>query len=1035
MSHRFQQKLKLPIFVYVPIERVELLEQLDRSVEGSRLIMVAAPAGWGKTVALGQWVARGALPAAWYTLDSSDRDPHIFLDYLLHGVAAFVPRAGELGARLAAAGAHELPEIVRLIALEIANAPAPFTLVLDDFHAIEDDPGEESPRTTLIFDLLGMIVKYAANCHLVIATRALPTYYDLARLAVQQRASVFDQCMLQFSPAEVQQLASTRYGQALSDEHARRLAERFDGWAAGIVLAIEHDAQIHSAEAPAHPGVTMRIHDYIAEQIFGPFDGELQQFLKDVSILDTLTPHCCDMLRGTSDAAYQLAELRRRCLLISNQDASLSLPRAFRAFLRMHLAQHPAREQALLRRAGDLYRDKQCIEQAIESYLMAGAVDQVIELLRTAIPRFRQRAGETDLLTSFERLAASLARSGKHFLPPDLLLVQAQIYSDLGMWNRAEMSIKLAETIGDALVGWEARIMMADLLIRRGEYLQALAILADVPFSKLPPQLQLAYHLITGRAQIMSGTGKLGMVSIEAAQLLAPMVIKSTNDPSPLANIYDNLGWAYTMQGDRRSALGYLRRADAYWQEIGNSGRRAATLNMLGRLAMDEHHYAQAHTALTTGLQMAEQAGYRREELLLRCHLAELALLEGELEQALALFSETHLLTAQLDIPCVIEAAAIGALWAAVLLDDSAAISTWQRAVAKVGVPKQPDTRGRYALARSMLNYRRPTCNQKLPAELVAEAAAVEQFLLPIERAYLALLHAALIHAREGWPGAAAAWQQFEQRSAHVADAALRCFAIAHYSLFEAAAPTSQFACQFVKATEHPPVIRWRITALGAFTCQFDETPCALSSLHRTLLVRLLDAGRQGIAIERLWEDVWGNDTISMTAFHTALSRLRSQTGLTITARDGVCAIQSPWEQINYDVQALEQSLGVGVSRKAVQRAMALYGGDFLPGETPGATQWADARRTYLQQRYLDFVEQFACAIEHEAPDQAIHYYQEILRIDACREQVAACLMQLAARFGKRSLVNTTFEQLEGALRILGATPDPRTTDLYQQLH
>lgn len=95
---------------------------------------------------------------------------------------------------------------------------------------------------------------------------------------------------------------------------------------------------------------------------------------------------------------------------------------------------------------------------------------------------------------------------------------------------------------------------------------------------------------------------------------------------------------------------------------------------------------------------------------------------------------------------------------------------------------------------------------------------------------------------------------------------------------------------------------------------------------------------------------------------------------------------------------------------------------------------WVEARRAHLQQRYLDAIEQYARSIEHEAPQQAMFHYQHVLQIDGCREHTAAQLMRLAARYGNRTLVNSTFEHLKGALRALGAAPEPGTAALYQQL-
>jgi DNA-binding SARP family transcriptional activator len=172
-----------------------------------------------------------------------------------------------------------------------------------------------------------------------------------------------------------------------------------------------------------------------------------------------------------------------------------------------------------------------------------------------------------------------------------------------------------------------------------------------------------------------------------------------------------------------------------------------------------------------------------------------------------------------------------------------------------------------------------------------------------------------------------------------------------------------------------------------------------------------------------------------MAALHQALRRLRVQTGLAVAARDGHCAIRSSWDAIEYDVGAFEQALEPPINREAVQRVIALYRGDFLPSAPLSATLWVDTRRAHLQQRYLDALEQLAHAAERDAPQMAIHYYQQVLQVDGCREQTAAQLMRLAARFGNRSLVNATFEHLKGSLRTLGAQPEPSTAALFQQLH
>ena len=111
-------------------------------------------------------------------------------------------------------------------------------------------------------------------------------------------------------------------------------------------------------------------------------------------------------------------------------------------------------------------------------------------------------------------------------------------------------------------------------------------------------------------------------------------------------------------------------------------------------------------------------------------------------------------------------------------------------------------------------------------------------------------------------------------------------------------------------------------------------------------------------------------------------------------------------------MRAFEQALESPTERDAMQRAIALYRGDFLPSAPLSATLWADTRRAHLQQRYLNALEQLAQSAERDAPHMAIHYYQQVLQIDGCRERTATQLMRLAARFGNGVVIPPTLADL-----------------------
>ncbi len=1053
MSLRFQQKLIIPADRRPLIERPRLLGELDQAISARRVVALAAPAGWGKTTTLAQWAAVSSLPVAWYTLDASDRDPKLFLDYLLHSVAEFVPGAADLLARLAAAPPQGLPELIHAAALAISAARAPFALILDDFHVFDDAPPQGLPGAVLIFDLLASVAQYAANCHLVLVSRTLPALHGLVRMVAQQRAAVFDYTALQFSAAEIQQLAGQSYALTLSDAHAEQLLDRLGGWVTGIVLSLDRV----SRPGAVQPGVplaavpieadTGQVYAFFAEQIIAPLAPELRRFLEDTSVLEDLSPQRCEALCRSGDAADLFDEVKRYGLFVSSRAGWLSYHSLFREFLRSRLARDPQRERRLLLHAAELYREEDDLERAIGCFLAAGADEQAFALLRLSIPRFRQRSRQMTLLACFERLgqglgegAWELARQvagnpplvnpGATLLPADLLLAQARVYSDLALWERAYLAIEMVEATGDAATRWEALMLRADFLNLQGDYARARAALAELDPTDLPLRLQLEFHIIDGRVRILSGELPGAIAALEQARVLAPL-----DDPAVLADIHDNLGWAYATQGDRPAALRHLKQADACWQASGNQGRRALTLNNLGALATEEGRYDEARDAIEAGLLIARQTSRRREETLLRCSVADIDLAEGDLDQALARFTEAHTLSMRMDVSSSVEAAAVGALWAAALQGDVAVAQAWLDIASSLGLPGQPETRGRLALGHALLcmRQRRPSIAQV--AELAADAAATSTFLSAAELAYLALLQAALRFEAEGWPAAGQLWALFAERARRVPELLLVRMGSAHLPLLATAASGDALARRLLGLLRQPSPTRWRIGALGSFVCMVDGQECELSSLHRALLVRLLDAGPGGLAVERLWEAVWGEGELSMPALHQALRRLRVQTGLAVAARDGHCAIRSPWEAIDYDVRRFEQALAPPIEREAVQRAITLYRGEFLPGAPLSAALWVEPRRAHLQERYLDALEQLARAVERDAPQLAIHYYQQVLQVDGCREQTAAQLMRLAARFGNRSLVNATFEHLKGALRSLGAAPEPATAALYQQLH
>jgi ATP/maltotriose-dependent transcriptional regulator MalT/DNA-binding SARP family transcriptional activator len=1034
---RFQQKLIIPAASRPLIDRFELIERLEQSITSMRVVALAAPAGWGKTTAVAQWAAQTALPVAWYALDPADGDPSLFLDYLLHGVVDYVPEARDLIARLASATPDEIPQLCHAAALAVASAPTPFALVLDDFHLLSEAPS--ATGLSLIQSLLSSIAEYAPNCHLVVASRTPPALYGMVRLIAQQRAAVFDYTALQFTATEVQRLAGASAGVMLSNSRASDLTTTLGGWVTGIVLSLDQ-AIIRRNTTPIDLTIaadsddivrleasTTQVYAFLAEQVIAPIPANVQAFLEETSVLDFLSPRRCDELRESTDSGMLLDQIRQYGLFTTSRAGWLAYHSLLRDFLRTRLARDPARERRLLIRAGMLYAREDELEAAVSCYIAAQSLDSTIDLMRNVAVRFRRLSRHTTLLTCFDHLAA--ARSGP--LPADLLIIQAHVYADLANWEHAYLSIQLAEAIGVGDEAWEAQLAHADFLSTQGRLDAAQELLEQIPVAQLPDRLGVQYYLHAGQIQILSGAPDAGLGHIEQAYSLS-MRGEVSRDPSLLAEIHDNLGWAYSTLGNRPLALRHMQRADACWQVVGNSGRRASTLNNIGVTQMEEGLRNDARSSFELGLAIARSTGRRRIETALLCSLADLDIAEGSLDQALTRFSEAHGLAERIELLDLESYAAAGAAWAAALSGNQAAADRW---AAPDRAPEDPITLARAELTGALRMFQLASPDPDHLSGAIERVAAIADQIGAAERAYLQLVRTAQLFLRADWVAAEQAWATFEQQAARLPTALLTAMAGAHDPLLAAAASTSTFAQQLRRLTGKANQRRWKISVLGSFSCWAGGQACELSQLHRTILTRLLDAGPAGLAVDRLWESVWGDDAISMHALHQAMRRLRVQTHLSVAVRDGFCAIWSDWDEIEYDVRTLEDLLATPLTPERVEQVLAIYRGDFLPGAWEGAHYWVDTRRSHLQERLLDALERYAVRAEADHPQAALQIYQRILQIDGCREQTAVRLMQIAARFGNRTLVTSTFEHLTGALRVLGSTPGAATAAIYRQLH
>lgn len=372
-------KLNVPPARRLLVSRPRLLRQLNQGLEG-RLILISAPAGFGKTTLLAEWAAQSPMPVAWVSLDENDNDQERFLSYLLSALETVEPGIGlgQLGLAMRQASQPlPLKSLLTTLVNNIAESERPLAIVLDDYHLIQADD---------IHDVLAFLIGYLPdNARLVVASRAdLPL--PLARLRARNQLAELRADDLRFTAQEAGAFLANIMGLALSAEEVADLDSRTEGWIAGLQLAAL-SLQNHDRPGELIAGVdgTHRyILDYLAEEVLASQPEAVRLFLLKNAILKRLNSSLCAAVTGEPDAGQLLAQLEAQNLFVFALDEQRQWYRfhhLFAGFLQGQLAnRHPELVTGLHRRAIEWYRAEGVISEAIEHALIIGDFDQAGEL-------------------------------------------------------------------------------------------------------------------------------------------------------------------------------------------------------------------------------------------------------------------------------------------------------------------------------------------------------------------------------------------------------------------------------------------------------------------------------------------------------------------------------------------------------------------------------------------------------------------------------------------------------------------------------
>lgn len=400
------------------VQRARLVDRLRADTgERPRLVLVAAPAGFGKTTLLAQWLAAETAQraAAWLSLDPGDGDLRRFLTHLAAAVRAVEPAVGaEAIALLEADGELATEDVLVSLVNDLDVLAGPLVVALDDYHVIDGAAVHEAV-TFLLDNLPPQVV-------LAMTTRVDPPL-PLARLRARGELVEIRAGDLTFTVDEAGMFLNDVMELQLGAELVAALEERTEGWAAGLQLAaLSARSRAGAADGDrdvagfveAFSGGHRFVLDYLVEEVLDRQPDEVREFLLDTCLLDELTGGLCNAVTGRSDGAAMVEVLERENLFVVPLDEERRWYRYHHLFaeaLRARLAARDADRVAELHAAASRWLAANGLTaDAVRHAIASGDHEYTADLVESALADLRRRRQDRTLRAWLAALPGDVVR-------------------------------------------------------------------------------------------------------------------------------------------------------------------------------------------------------------------------------------------------------------------------------------------------------------------------------------------------------------------------------------------------------------------------------------------------------------------------------------------------------------------------------------------------------------------------------------------------------------------------------------------------
>lgn len=1057
--------------IQIPRRRAELLSRrrlVDR-LHGSmdrKLVILSAPAGYGKTSLLVDFACETDLPVCWLTLDAINRDLRIFMEYFIAALAAHYPAFGAKSLQFLKQTVNlnqNLYGLCAVITQEIHEAiPEYFILILDDFHTVDLQDS--------IAEFLDLFITYVdENCHLVIASRNLVALPNLVLLIARRQALGMSADELRFTREEIQEYVRKNFSLGLPDKAANALVDRTNGWITGMLLSSEASWRQGNSDPPPRGKINQELYDYLSSQLLDQQPAPLRRFMQSASLLDELDPSLISSVLGIPDSNEMLEEIRSRSLftvIYPGEEDAMRFHDLFRDFLRASLMrQDGVLYRNLMRKVADAYAARGFIARAIERYLGLGETMRAVDLM--------EQAGENYYITGrWETLTRWIDNLPKELLSehPALMVQRARIFSENGQNAQALDLLQQARSIYTRR-GESARIdagrvlaLKSSVLRIQDRYTESIgyaqqALLAVGGDSLQERYIQAMAQKNLGLCCVWLGKLEEGLKSLRSAM----RKYEELASPLDIGLIQHDLGLVQELTGNLAAAEKHYRLALATWQKLENPSPWANELNSLGVVYSMQGKYSLAAESFAAAMEKALLIGDLRIQAYILAGQADLQRELGNLSEARAAFERT-LEVAQ---------RANTALMVTYALDGLANIARLEGDFAQASY--RLDEALGYAQEHGSA-YELGLCNLS-QGMLSNELGKVENAQLHLEEAIHVfqdsglqpLLARARLHHAQTW-FLAGRLEQAEVELNACLDLTGRLgfdqFMVVDGArllpLFQAILRIRPKNAALVHLTERvrlyleslpgkkmevpipvaPALPQLRVLALGQPEIYLDGKAVQWELTKSRDLFFLLLMNPHGLTREQIgglfWPDY--NSERLEPAFRSTMYRLRRalfrdcilyQDGLyRVNWQDGHWLDVHEFDLLIAQAETLEDPAAMA---QLLLKALALYRGEFLQG---CYEDWSNLERERLRNRRRFACEKLAAYyVQDKKFERAIELYQRLVSEDAYNEDAHRELIRCYALQGDRASAIRQYQTLTRLLwDDLGLRPSPETEKLYLQI-